>query len=174
MWQTILIAASTALGVTFVFFGLRYRVTGLDYNSALWRVTYVAAAMATVFFAVTAGLVDAWWLMPVPFYLILFFQAAEGVKRSRQAELEARVNRVLAQSPGSRPSLAALLSEPKVVDYSTFVLYGFEVRHLRSDNGHCDIPVQAPFAPRETTLADLIEIANTHECLNVAVQQQAA
>lgn len=161
MWQPILFGASTALGLILIGFSLRYRVTGLDYSSILWRIQMALSGVAAGIFAVAATVDNfTWWLIPGLLFAGLMFLSAEGTVRSLKTEAAERAAHPQANAayfPGGFP----FLQEPKVVDYSGFVLrYGWTMDHVREDGGLCEVYV-GPGTPR---LSEFIEIANAHEC----------
>jgi hypothetical protein len=161
MWQGILVALSTLVGLVLIGFCVKYRRTGLGYSSGLWVVLTMAAGVGSAVLAVAATVDDfAGWLIPAILFFIVFFQAVWPAQRV----LNNKVDELQGQQESSL--LPLFEREPKVVDYDEFALGGDRLGlpilvHARRDGVRCEIVPSSLVLP----LSELIELADNHVCV---------
>lgn len=165
MWKGILIVGAMVIGVALLVFLVKVRRKGIDLGSFWTFSIFVLAVAASATFDSVAVLDGLWWSVPGALFLVVMFKSAQlatdranGKKRSKGEEW------LLGVAQAAQPS------EPKVVDYSKFVL-NLASRSLIHRREHTDCQIHW-ISERQITVAWLIDTANGHACSTPDVPAQ--
>lgn len=156
MQQVILITISTVLAVTLIGFLFRYKRTGLDFKSVLWRWLGALSGISAAIFALAATYDSVWWLLPGGLYFFLFFQTISGVQRTATAQQRADWDEL-------QSALRPRMPQSGIADYSEFVIQAGTrmLTHCRRDGGVCQEFIDYDIM----VLSELTVMADEHVCV---------